>query len=175
MTDELLARSAPSRGRPSRLTPGVQERLVHATRIGASRESAAKYAGISLRTLEYWIRRGRTQQRGKFAVLLVDLRAADTHAEFTLLARISLAAQKDWRAAAWILERRFPKKWGRVETQVHQGDADRPVVFTLHTGGSPRARRFRSAIAPVTAGDAVCAAHSVNDHEGTSLSTDSGN
>ncbi|MGZ4254810.1 MAG: hypothetical protein ACXVS6_22675 [Solirubrobacteraceae bacterium] len=34
-------------------------------------------------------------------------------AEPVLVARVAQAAQHNWRAAAWLLERRHPERWGR--------------------------------------------------------------
>lgn len=46
-------------GRPSKLTPDVQERIVNALNAGNYLEVAAGYAGISPSTLHNWIARGK--------------------------------------------------------------------------------------------------------------------
>lgn len=97
---------------PNKLTPEVRARVLQAIRTGCYVETAAAYAGISKQTLFNWLREG---ARG-------DPRAVEFHREFTEalaraelkeLAIISKAAEKSWPAAAWILERRFPKRWGQ--------------------------------------------------------------
>ena len=39
---------------------------------------------------------------------------------------IRAAAAKDWKAAAWLLERRYPEQWGRRRVEV--GSPDRKPV-----------------------------------------------
>lgn len=40
-------------------------------------------------------------------------------------------AQPQWTAAAWFLERKDNKNWGRRETIKHQGDPEEPVVVKV--------------------------------------------
>ena len=56
-------------GRPSKLTPEVQEKLVQALGIGNTRTQAAAYAGIDSSTLWRWMARGRTEEDGLHAEL----------------------------------------------------------------------------------------------------------
>jgi hypothetical protein len=44
---------------------------------------------------------------------LEAVQAAQADAEASLVARMTLAAQRgSWRAAAWLLERKYPERWG---------------------------------------------------------------
>lgn len=43
---------------------------------------------------------------------LQAVKTAESEAEQRLLARIEQAAEQQWQAAAWILERRWPDRWG---------------------------------------------------------------
>src|SRR4051812_43385187 len=57
-------------------------------------------------------------------VRLVDAVADNREArlEAVLLAAVSRAAEDDWRASAWILERRYPDRWGKADRD--DGGAD---------------------------------------------------
>ena len=89
------------RGTPkSRLKPAGSSRLRCVSLAEARRASA-----------------GRTLRR-----VCRALKRADLEAELACLRQIKEAAQNgDWRAAAWMLERRYPEKWGRRRTSAQRG------------------------------------------------------
>jgi transposase len=61
-----------------------------------------------------WTKRGEKQASGLFREFCMALREADAVAELRCIRRLNQAAcDGDWRAAAWMLERRFPERWGR--------------------------------------------------------------
>lgn len=82
-----------------------KDRIIAAVRAGASKATAAKFAGISPRTLRRW-----AKEQPEFRESLLQ---ADGACETNLLAKIHAATDKNWMAAAWILERRFPERWAR--------------------------------------------------------------
>jgi hypothetical protein len=103
-------------GAPLKLTPERQARICDAIRAGIRPEVAAVYAGIGARTYYRWMAAG----RGVDAEVLylefaeaVELALAEWEARDVLL--IGEAAKDDWRAAAWRLERRLPKVYGKRE------------------------------------------------------------
>ena len=53
-------------GRPSKLTPEVQERICQAIRAGNYYEAACAYAGIHYSTFRKWMQKGETAKSGKF-------------------------------------------------------------------------------------------------------------
>jgi len=111
-------------GRPTKLTPEVQERLLLAISAGNTREAAAIYAGIGERTLYRWIAKGENGKRnGKFRQLWQALREAENAVEIECVAIIRRAMSKDWRAATWWLERRKHGAWGRkasLDVTIHR-------------------------------------------------------
>jgi hypothetical protein len=99
--------------RRTKLTDEVQRCLVEALRNGAYRETACVGAGIRPATLRAWLRRGLEETSGRYHALAEALWAAEGEFEARLVAKVESAADRDWRSGAWLLERRFPKRWGQ--------------------------------------------------------------
>lgn len=100
-------------GRPEKLTPELQQKIVDAIRMGAYIETAAAYAGINKSTLYDWMRRGARAKSGKYKEFSNAIEKALAESEMRDLAVIAKASQENWQAAAWRLERKFPDRWGR--------------------------------------------------------------
>ncbi len=103
-------------GRPTKLTPEVIKRIASALKAGAYPENAAAWAGVKPSTLRSWLYAA-AQPGCKSKILREFSAALDkalSEAELSDIGVITRAAQSgDWKAAAWRLERRFPKRWGR--------------------------------------------------------------
>ena len=72
---------------------------------------AAASVDVSPRSVRRWLREGDLRER------VAELRATQNeHADATDEARLVVlllkAAEHDWRASAWWLERRWPERWG---------------------------------------------------------------
>ncbi len=106
--------------RPTKLTDRVKKNIISAIRAGLSYERAALFAGISESTFYNWKERGEREGEGIYFEFLEDLKKAEIEGEVRNLAIISKAAEKQWQAAAWLLERRYPDLWGRVDVK-HTG------------------------------------------------------
>ena len=105
-------------GRPTKFTPEVTSKILAAIRAGNYIETAAAWAGVNKDTLYDWLKQGSAQDTGKFKEFSDAVGEALAHAEITDVNHVGKAAQNgDWRAAAWRLERRNPKKWGKQEGQ----------------------------------------------------------
>lgn len=118
------------RGRRTKLTPKVQERIINAVRAGLRYKEAAQVAGIDESTFYNWKKRGAQAKSGLYFEFYQALKRAEAEGEFALIARIQQEASNGtWQAAAWILERRHPERWGRRMTLA--GDKDEPlrVIF----------------------------------------------
>jgi hypothetical protein len=99
-------------GRPSKLTADVRDKVVNAIRLGGSRNDAALFAGIDPRTLRRWMDAGAEEGDGPHAELRAAVVEAETIWKVTALGTIAKAASTDWKAAAWLLERRHPAEFG---------------------------------------------------------------
>jgi transposase len=118
-----------AKGRPSKLTPTTQRRLLDALSAGATYDLACKYAGISFQTFINW--RERAEAGGKanqpYVELFDELQKAEGEAAVKWLLKIERAASNgNWQAAAWKLERRYKEQYGRLIHEL-QGSTARPV------------------------------------------------
>jgi hypothetical protein len=97
---------------PQRLTPEIGDKIIALVRRGAHRETACASAGISKRTLEMWLERAKggphSTRYKRFAEALAKVEA-DT--ESVAVSAIIFAGKQDWRALAWVLERRGAQRW----------------------------------------------------------------
>jgi len=91
---------------------GKIEVILAALEQGSSLTQAASHARISRITLNRW--------RKKFEGLDEEIEIASNKAEAYLLSELqaSAEAKQDWRASAWLLERRFPERWGPPKARV---------------------------------------------------------
>ena len=133
--------------RPTKLTPEVEERLVRAISVGASYKDASACAGISYQTFLNWRKRAQeiveqTEDRDdepeettdRFVEFFDRIKKAQGDAAVEWLAAISKAAPRDWKAAAWILERRYPESFN--VRRLKPGGIER-VVSTAATEPAP--------------------------------------
>jgi transposase len=110
------AQTKRGRGRPSKLSPELQGRIVRQLRAGNYIETAAAACGVSKVTLYSWMRLGADEQQGPHVDFLNAVETSLAEGEQRDVARIDRAAGRTWRAAAWRLERRHPGRWGQRVT-----------------------------------------------------------
>lgn len=114
------------RGRPTKFDPEIANTIIEFIRAGNYVETAAAAAGIVKSTLYDWLKRGKRAKSGVFHNFSNAVEKAMAEAEVVDVTRIGIAAKEYWQAAAWRLERKFPKKWGRkIEVA---GDQNAPLV-----------------------------------------------
>lgn len=107
--------------RPTKLTPELRDRICAFLRAGNYVETAAAAAGISKETLYKWLRRGARSKGGPCRDFADAVAVAQAQAEARDVALIARAAESQWQAAAWRLERRLPARWSRRERHEHSG------------------------------------------------------
>ena len=115
-------------GRPTKLTPEVQDRIIQALKAGNYVETAAEYAGIGKTTFYRWMEQGAKASRGIYREFRDAVTRARAEAEARNVAIIQKAAPDDWRAAAWWLERAFPDRWGPRQKLEHSGPDGAPIA-----------------------------------------------
>jgi hypothetical protein len=98
-------------GRPTKLTPEVQEKLVQALQAANTRVAACAHAGISYSVFAKWMRQGKKARSGKFVKFVQAVRDAEARAQLTLVTQLRQLVADDWRGILALLGRRFPKDW----------------------------------------------------------------
>ncbi len=92
-------------GRPRVLDETKQREICAIVTAGASLRQAAKYVGCSASTVH--------REAGRDEVFRERLRRASATAQLAPLQSMREAVRTHWRAAAWMLERADPDKFGR--------------------------------------------------------------
>jgi transposase len=106
-------------GKPSKYSSAVTKRIFRTVSQGLSREAAAALAGINLAALYEW--------QSRFPEFSEELKKADARFEQASVRRMAKAGGRPryWTAIAWMLERKFPQHYGKI---------DRHVIRTQHEG-----------------------------------------
>jgi transposase len=98
-------------GRPQKLSPEVQQRLVEAIQAANTYQAACSHAGIGYTTFATWMSRGKTARRGRFREFREAILAARARGELTLATQLRQLVTGDWRGTLALLGRRFPRRW----------------------------------------------------------------
>ena len=101
-----------SRGRPSKLTPAVAERLAGLLAGGASVTAAARACGVSVRSVQSWRARAWSQRPQDRPYVELEQRVQAARVEAA--ARAPAAPVEDWQTVAARLETMDPLRWGPV-------------------------------------------------------------
>ena len=122
------------RGRPSKLTQGVRDKLIQAIKAGNYLNAACDYAGIDYSNFRRWMQRGESQTKGEFRDFRDAINAAESEVEVRVVALWQKNISEDWRAAENFLAKRFPERWSpsvKVRVQVEQAvDAELNLLFS---------------------------------------------
>lgn len=103
-------------GRPPKLTTLMIEQICDLLISGQSIATAAMISGVSESTIYRWLAIGRGDGAEEIHIELVNrVQEAIECSEFELLQNLRMAAEnkENWRVSAWLLERRFPEKYGK--------------------------------------------------------------
>ena len=113
------------------LDQNTTNRLLEAIRLGAFTEHACHFAGISSRTFRYW-REKASNDIEPYKSLWEQITLAESEAIVRRVARIEQAgADGNWQADAWVLERKYPDKFGRRDKVTLEADPNAPIEVEL--------------------------------------------
>lgn len=117
-----------------------------AMRLGMTNELASSYIGISEATFYQWLSNARDGRGGLYKRFSEAVSRGRSKCAALSLARIHKGAQEDWRAAAWIMERRFGyhrKSESVVEVGPTTGEADPEELIARILKAVPVAEELR--------------------------------
>lgn len=125
----LPKKPAPKPGRPTLLNPTRQAVLLKAIEQGMPLKQAAEVAGMSYDTLNHWQKKGESDTAPpEYRQFCQLLRHSQAIAMQVHVSAIHKAAERDWRAAAWMLERRFPTDFARPQQIEHSAPGGKPLI-----------------------------------------------
>ena len=145
-------------GRPSKLTPQLQDDLCSFIADGHTQAAACAAVGIAVESFHLWRRKGEASTSGRYFQFSQAFKEADALWEQSHLDNIKAAATQPsyatktvikelpngnvirettktesaplWTASAWLLERRLPDTYGRRVVQ-HDGKIDTGPAGTV--------------------------------------------
>lgn len=122
-------------GRKPKLTPEVQHMICTGISAGLPKKAACAAVGVSESAFYEWLQRGEEDiekcKKSLYAEFVEQIKKSESAFQLTHLTRISKAGQEgNWQADAWLLERCFPKEYGRQKMDVELTGNDGGPVKT---------------------------------------------
>ena len=121
-------------GRPTKLTPEVQQVIIEGLEHGMHQESACSRAGINKTTYYRWLERGDSEapEDEIYRTFRHAVEKARAKPEAEALQAINVAWRDGtWQAAAWFLERSHPHKYGRINRTEVSGPEGQSVKVNV--------------------------------------------
>lgn len=107
-------------GRRLTMTEEIVSQILVLLRQGNYIGTVCQAVGLPRRTFGEWMARGKSDSPDDS--IYVDFREQVTQAravgEARSVASIVTASKDDWKAAAWLLERQYPERWGKTSVRM---------------------------------------------------------
>ena len=118
--------------RKTKLTYELVDRAVALKKDGLSNDDIINALGIHKSTFYRWLKDADEGAGGCKRALNDSLKKAEAEYQKTLLVRVRDASMRPqhWTAAAWLLERRYPLEFGKMDRRDEEGKNE-PVQLTL--------------------------------------------
>ena len=116
-----------------KLTRKLVDQIVELKRDGLCDADIIAAIGVNQSTFYRWLKDGEDAKSGVKRALYTELKKAESEYKRTLLTTIKSAAMSRaqyWTAAAWLLERKYPMEYGKMERKAEESD-NAPVQLTL--------------------------------------------
>lgn len=102
-------------GRPTKFTPQLGAAVCKLIGLGVPIGAACQVEGVGRTTLRDWRKQGAAGVE-PFDAFVVELERALATVEVQVTINVVKASKRDWRAGAWWLERRRPRRYGVKQT-----------------------------------------------------------
>lgn len=114
--------------RPSKLTPELAEKIANYISTGNYASVVCGLVGVGDSTFYRWLEKGAKAKSGKYREFWEAIKKAESAREAKWIKDID--GDPSWQSKAWLLERRYPERWGKKETHVFEGgDKDKPIIL----------------------------------------------
>jgi len=115
MTRNKKSKGKKKQGRPSKLTPELHAEIIILLKAGNFVETTCGTVGINKSTFYDWIKKGKNPNhpKNKYRKFREAVEQAMAWSEARNVALITKLSEENWRAAAWMLSRKHPDKWGK--------------------------------------------------------------
>jgi len=129
MTKNKKSKSKKKQGRPSKLTLELQAEMIVLLKAGNFKETSCETVGINKSTFYDWMKKGKKSNhpKNKYKKFQEAVEQAMAWSEARNVALITKHSEENWRAAAWMLSRKHPDKWGKKKYE----DFD-PDIYELN-------------------------------------------
>lgn len=108
-------------GRRCLLTKERTDKICNGIKKGLTYDMCAKYAGVSPSAFYSWLRKGRQGKDKKFIDFVSKLEQAEAQGAVFHLDNINRNSADDWKASAWILERRHNfTRYNSIQSQMQE-------------------------------------------------------
>ena len=115
------------------MTPEVQGLIVDGINAGLTFRLTCARVGVHPGTFYRWLETGEKAKTGRYREFYDAVERAKADSALRLVSQITLQAPTDWRAAAFMLERRFPDDYGkRTEVTGKDGGPVKVDTKTQH-------------------------------------------
>lgn len=106
------------------------DQAVACKKNGMSNKDIAAYIGIDERTFYKWKNEPKSDSQRQLGQ---SLKEAESEFKAALRSKVIKASDRDWKAAAWTLERMYPDEYARPEVQFAKQAAQDAVSQTVET------------------------------------------
>ena len=116
-----------------KLTRKLVDQIVELKRDGLCDADIIAAIGVHPSTFYRWLKEGEDAKGGVKRALYEEIKKAEAYYKKSLLTTIKDAAMSRaqyWTAAAWLLERKYPMEYGKMERKAEEAD-NAPVQLTL--------------------------------------------